>query len=206
LIEECVVYHLGCFLYTKATVEKGRQKMRTITWKMAALFIAGIGTGSPLCASQRMDQVSVDGGVFDILRERHRTFELGMEYKFYPGWPSPFDFLDFRPLLGLMANMKMSTYLYGGINFDLFLTKHFVIVPGFSAGWYNKGDGKNLGYPIEFRTSVEISLQMEDQSRLGLRFYHLSNAGLGSKNPGSESIVFLYDIPVRCGFPFSKQN
>jgi hypothetical protein len=102
--------------------------------------------------------------------------------------------------------MKMSTYLYGGINFDLFPTEHLVIAPGFSAGWYNQGDGKKLGFPIEFRSGVEISWQLKDQGRVGLCFYHISNAGLGTRNPGSESIVFLYDIPITSGFPFSKQN
>jgi hypothetical protein len=174
--------------------------MRSIAWKVAVILNAA----ASLCASQGWDQFSVYGGVFDFMRIRHRTFELGMEYKFNPGWRSPFDFLDFRPLAGVMANMKMSTYLYGGINFDLFPTEHLVIAPGFAAGWYNKSEGKNLGYPLEFRTSVEISWQLDDESRFGCRFYHLSNAGLGAKNPGSESIVFLYDIPIRNGFPFKR--
>ncbi len=176
--------------------------MRSIAWNIAAL----IASAASLSASQRPDQFSVYGGVFDFMRTRHRTFELGMEYKFYPGWRSPLDFLDFRPLFGVMTNVKMSTYLYGGINFDLFPTEHLVIAPGFAAGWYNKGDGKNLGYPIEFRSGVSISWQLDDQTRFGFYFYHLSNASLGRKNPGSESIVFLYDIPIRSGFPFSRQN
>ena len=176
--------------------------MKTIAWKIAAL----LSLAASLSASRGGDQFSVYGGVFDFMRTRHRTFELGMEYKFYPGWRSPFDFLDFRPLAGIMANMEMSTYLYGGINFDLFPTGHLVIAPGFAAGWYNKNGGKKLGYPIEFRSGVEISWQLADQSRFGFHFYHLSNAGLGTRNPGSESIVFLYDIPIRSGFPFSKQK
>jgi len=174
--------------------------MRSIACKIAALLFSA----ASLSASQRLDQFSIYGGVFDFKRERHRTFELGMEYKFYPGWRSPLDFLDFRPLAGIMANMKMSTYLYAGINFDIYPTEHFVIAPGFAAGWYNKGDGKNLGYPIEFRTGVEISWQLWDQSRFGLHFYHLSNAGLGTKNPGSESIVLLCDIPIKCGIHFTR--
>lgn len=176
--------------------------MRNIAWATATLLISA----ASLSASQRSDQFSVYGGAFDFMRTRHRALEFGMEYKFYPGWRSPFDFLDFRPLTGIMANMKMSTYLYGGINFDIFPTEHFVIAPGFAAGWYNKSKGKNLGYPIEFRTGVEISWQADDQSRFGLYFYHLSNAGLGTKNPGSESIVLIYDIPIRSGFPFTNQK
>jgi lipid A 3-O-deacylase len=170
--------------------------MKNIALKISALLIFAASLG----ASQKWDQFSVYGGAFDFLRTRHRTFELGLEYKFYPRWRSPFAFLHFRPLIGIMANMKMSTYLYGGINFDLFPTDHLVIAPGFAAGWYNKGEGKNLGYPIEFRTGLEVSWQLEDQSRFCFHFYHLSNAGLGTNNPGSESIVFQYDIPIRSNF------
>lgn len=176
--------------------------MRTIALKITGLVLSA----ASLSASQSLDQLSIYCGAFDFMRERHCTFELGIEYKFYPNWRSPFDFLAFRPLLGIMANLQMSTFLYGGINFDLFPADHLVVAPGFSAGWYNMADGKNLGYPIEFRTSVAISWQWDDQSRLGFCFYHLSNAGLGTKNPGSESIVLIYDIPIRNGFCFSKRR
>lgn len=141
------------------------------------------------------DTLSVYSGAFDLLRERHRTFEFGLEYKFFPNWQSPFDFLAFRPLLGVMTTANKSVYAYGGINFDLFATDHVVISPGFAAGWYGAGDGKNLGYPLEFRSGVELSWQFPDQSRLGVHFYHISNAGLGSRNPGTESLVLLYDVP-----------
>jgi len=165
-----------------------------LKWNAVALLL--LCTPS-LDASSRCDQFSVYGGAFDFMRTRHRAFELGLEYKFYPNWRAPLDFLNFRPLLGIMANMEMSTYLYGGINFDLFLVRHLVISPGFAAGWYNQCDGKNLGFPIEFRSGIELMWQWDDCTRIGFHFYHLSNAGLGSRNPGSESIVLQYDIPIK---------
>ena len=161
---------------------------------------------SPLCAGPKYDQISLYGGVFDVMRERHRTFEFGSEYKFYPSWDTPFDFLAFRPLVGVMANARKSTYLYGGIDFDLFVSDHFVIIPGFSAGWYSAGHGKNLGYPLEFRSVLQIAWQFNDQGRLGVMFYHISNAGLGRRNPGEESLVLNYDLPIKRGFPFAKTN
>jgi lipid A 3-O-deacylase len=161
---------------------------------------------STLPASSKPDQFSVYAGAFDVMREAHRTFEFGLEYKFNPSWRSPFHFLEFRPLLGVMTNALKSSYLYGGINFDLFATDSLVIAPGFAAGWYNRAEGKNLGFPLEFRTSIEFVWQFHDLSRLGIRFYHLSNASIGSRNPGEESLVLLYDIPVRKGFSHTKTN
>jgi hypothetical protein len=38
---------------------------------------------------------------------------------------------------------------------------------------------------------------MANQSRLGLAFHHMSNAGLTRYNPGEESLVLIYTIPLR---------
>ena len=151
------------------------------------------------------DLFSVATGVFDLWREKWRTWEFEMEYKFHVKWlSSPFRCLEFRPLVGLMANARGSGYLYLGLNFDLLFFDHLLFAPGFAAGYYWEGRGKNLGYPIEFRSGVELAWQFSDWRRLGVHFYHLSNASIGNKNPGEESLVLYYDIPIKKGFPFSK--
>ncbi len=142
-------------------------------------------------------------GAFDFYREKHRTFELDLEYKFHlKCLTSPFQVLEFRPLVGVMANAGGSGYLYLGIDFDLLFFDHLLISPGFAAGYYWQAEGKNLGYPIEFRSGVELGWQFTDFRRLGVHFYHLSNASLGRRNPGEESLVLFYDIPITKGFPF----
>lgn len=149
------------------------------------------------------DYFSIASGVFDFLREKHRTWEFDLEYKVHFRWlKSPFQYLEFRPLLGVMSTIRGSGYVYGGINFDLLFFDHLLIAPGFAAGYYWEGGGKNLGYPIEFRSGIELGWQFDGGSRLGLHFYHLSNASLGKRNPGEESIVLYYDIPLEKGFPF----
>jgi lipid A 3-O-deacylase len=147
--------------------------------------------------------LSFAAGAFDITREKHRTWEFEVEYKFLlKCLASPWSFLEFRPLVGIMATATESVYLYGGLNFDLLFWDHFLIAPGFAAGYYSAGQGKNLGYPLEFRSGVEFAYQSLDGHRLGIHFYHLSNASLGHKNPGEESLVIYYDIPIKRGFPF----
>jgi hypothetical protein len=63
-------------------------------------------------------------------------------------------------------------------------------------GYFEKGDGKALGNEIEFRSGGEISYRYEDRSRIGIGIHHLSNAGLGDKNPGEESFMVNYSIPI----------
>ncbi|MBI3508432.1 MAG: acyloxyacyl hydrolase [Chlamydiia bacterium] len=157
-----------------------------------------------LCAAYEgppPDTVSFAMGAFDFYRDRHRTWEFDFEYKFFPNWiHSPI--FEVRPVFGIMMTAQGAGYLSGGLDFDFVFDKHFVLAPGFSACFYWHGHGKNLGFPLEFRTGIEVGYQFDDYRRLGLHFYHLSNAGLGDRNPGEESLVFYYEIPVISGFPF----
>lgn len=151
------------------------------------------------------DLISFAAGVFDLLRPRSMTSEFEAEYKFHlQCLKSPFEFLEFRPLVGLMMTARGSGYLYGGINFDFLFWDHLLISPGFAAGYYWQGSGKNLGFPLEFRSGVELAWQFSDWHRLGIHFYHLSNASLARRNPGEESLVLYYDIPLTKGFPFQR--
>ena len=151
------------------------------------------------------DYLSFASGVYHIMKEKHRTIEFEVEYKFHiKAFASPAPYLEFRPLLGVMSTVKGSGYLYLGINFDLLFFNHLLFAPGFAAGYYWKGHGKDLGYPLEFRSGVELAWQFSDWRRLGVHFYHLSNASIGRRNPGEESFVFFYDIPLVQGFPFIK--
>lgn len=160
-----------------------------------------------LCAEGVPSLLSFGAGAFDFYRPKHRTFEFEIEYKFhFDCIKPPIPQLQFRPLIGAMATAKGSFYGYLGINFDLLFFKHLLFAPGFAAGYFAPGGGKNLGYPIEFRSGAEIGWQFSDWHRFGLHFYHLSNASIGRRNPGEESLIFFYDIPITKGFPFVRDN
>lgn len=153
------------------------------------------------------DLLSFGIGAYDLYRERYRTFEFEIEYKFHlKCLKSPNRYLEFRPLIGVMATAKGAFYGYLGINFDLLFFDHIHFAPGFAAGYFTPGKGKNLGYPIEFRSGVELAWQFSDWHRLGFHFYHLSNASIGRRNPGEESLVLFYDIPLVKGFPFVREK
>lgn len=178
-------------------------KNRVIRFFLIALF-----TSFSLHAKNTPpDFISVAIGAYDLYREKYRTFEFEMEYKFHlKCLKSPNKYLEFRPLVGLMTTAKGTFYGYLGINFDLLFFRHIHFAPGFAAGYFTPGKGKNLGYPIEFRSGVELAWQFSDWHRLGFHFYHLSNASLGRRNPGEESLVLFYDIPLVKGFPFIREN
>lgn len=143
------------------------------------------------------DSLSFGVGMFDMMRARWRTWEFEAEYKFHFNClKSPNRYLEFRPLVGVMATAQGCGYLYAGLNFDLLFADHLLFAPGFAAGYYWKGNWKDLGFPLEFRSGIEVAWQFSDGRRLGFHFYHLSNASLGHRNPGEESLSLFYDIPI----------
>ena len=63
-------------------------------------------------------------------------------------------------------------------------------------GYYRKGNGKDLGYSLEFRSQIELGYTLAGGSRVTIAFSHLSNGSLGSRNPGEESLTIGFELPL----------
>lgn len=100
-----------------------------------------------------------------------------------------------RPQAVLITPNFNSLYFGLGFGVELFVSRHFVITPSFGPGIYYKGSGRDLGYPLEFRSTIEIAYQALSGTRLGFQFYHISNGSLSNKNPGANAAVFILAIP-----------
>jgi hypothetical protein len=101
-----------------------------------------------------------------------------------------------KPVAGVMATSDAAVYGYGGLAMDIFFGRRVVATPSFAAGAYHDGSGKDLGHTVEFRSAMEVAWRFDDRSRLGVMFYHLSNAGLGESNPGTEVLSVTYGVPL----------
>lgn len=140
-------------------------------------------------------------GVFDPLVEGGSSYEVGMELQFAP---RRFQFLpafvpELIPKAGVVAGAQGSLYMYGGAQVDFPLGRRWTFTPGWAAGLYHRSEDFDLGGPLEFRSSLELSYQLVNGARLGVCLYHLSNAGLFTRNPGSESLVVTYSTGVMRG-------
>ena len=67
-----------------------------------------------------------------------------------------------------------------------------IFTPSFAPGLYHKGDGKDLGHVVEFKSEIQLSYALSKDSRLGVSYNHVSNASLGDKNPGANSYMFNF--------------
>lgn len=156
--------------------------------KKCLLFLIMI-LGTTSISSYEKHQVFIGVGIFDILRQRHRAVEARIEYQ------PPCEWYTIRPLVGFMASKKHAYFIYGGFSFEWLIKKHLLFSPSFTPGYYHKGHGKDLGYPLEFKSGFAMAWDTDEHVRIGAQIYHMSNAHLGHRNPGEESIEFFIGIP-----------
>ena len=95
------------------------------------------------------------------------------------------------PITGGFLTENNAFYLYTGAQaeYDLGL---FTITPSFAPGYYNSGDGKDLGSVLEFKSEIQMSLNLSNSTEFGMSYNHISNASLGDKNPGANSYMFNF--------------
>ena len=93
---------------------------------------------------------------------------------------------DLKPFLGVMRNGDNGKYIYSGLRKNIGISEKWFFTPSFALGYYDRGDSKDLGYNLEFRSQIEFSYKLKS-SRIGFNLNHISNASLGDTNPGTES-------------------
>ncbi len=151
-------------------------------------------------AAQEPLRLEVSGGVHQVLREEEVAAEGGFELIGRP-YPLPWRSRlrpDVVPLLGAMGTGDGAFYAYVGFGLDFHLGRRLTVQPNWAAGVYDQGrEGRDLGGPVEFRSALDVSFEIGERSAAGLSFYHLSNAGIYDRNPGSESLVLTYAFAPR---------
>jgi lipid A 3-O-deacylase len=89
----------------------------------------------------------------------------------------------FSPVTGGFISGNSSVYLYTGVQaqYDLGPLK---VIPSFAPGFYEAGDGKDLGSVLEFKSEIRFDLEIFKSSKIGYSYNHLSNNDWGKINPG----------------------
>lgn len=166
--------------------------------KRLRIFLRTLILGSLLAApgtavADDPDFLTFAVGYFDIVQDKDQAVEFRAEYR------SDRKLWIFKPFIGAMGTTDSAVYVYGGVLVDLFFGRRWVLTPNFAAGYYDEGDGRDLGHELEFRSSLELSYRFDNRTRLGLSFYHMSNASIGDSNPGTEVLSIVYSIPLGPG-------
>ena len=129
-------------------------------------------------------------GMFDFSDEGKRATLIGFQHQNENLNRDTF-LGNLSPITGGMITADNASYVYTGIQAQYKLGA-INITPSFTPGLYFEGDGKDLGHILEFKSEVQLSLNIFQNSELGLSYNHISNASLGDKNPGANSYMFNF--------------
>ena len=98
---------------------------------------------------------------------------------------------NISPITGGFITENSAAYIYTGFEWNVDMGG-LIFTPSFAPGLYSKGDGKDLGHVLEFKSEVQFSYKISKSSSLALSYNHVSNASLGDKNPGANSYMFNF--------------
>ena len=161
---------------------------------VSAVFVLGLFASvafKPALAAEdgEPDFLTFGVGYFDVFKDQNAVFG-NLEYR------SNKSFWYLKPHVGVFATSDGGAYFYTGVRLDVYLGRRFVLSPNFSPGLYHQGDGKNLGFEVEFRSGLELGYRFSDRGRLTAALHHLSNASLCDDNPGTEIMTLYYSLPL----------
>ena len=135
-------------------------------------------------------ELNVYTGMFDFSDDTKRATLLGIQHQNENLNRDTF-IGNLSPITGAMITADNATYFYTGVQAQ-YKFGALNLTPSFAPGYYNKGDGKDLGHALEFKSEVQLSLDLPKDSQFGFSYNHLSNASLGDKNPGANSYMFNF--------------
>jgi len=135
---------------------------------------------------------SVGVGTFNM-GHAHSSGGFGLEYRLDSRSWRPRESARFSliPTFGITGTSKEAFFAYAGFRTDLDLTQRWRLTPGFAVGAYDRNGDIDLGGPIEFRSSLDVSRAVGNGMRIGVTLYHVSNARLYERNPGINALAFV---------------
>ena len=160
-----------------------------ITFLCNVLFITYLFAEEKIVNEKNME-INVYSGMFDFSDDGAKSTLFGFQHQNEELKRNSF-LGTLSPITGGMFTADNAVYLYTGVqvDYDIGLLK---LTPSFTPGIYNQGNGKDLGHIVEFKSEIQLSMDLSKNSMFGMSYNHISNASLGSKNPGANSYMFNF--------------
>ena len=129
-------------------------------------------------------------GTFDYSDDGARSTLFGVQHQNENLYRESF-LGTLSPITGFMFTADNAKYVYTGVQAEYKLGG-LNFTPSFSPGLYGEGDGKDLGHIIEFKSEVQLSVNLFKDTEMGFSYNHISNASIGDKNPGANRYMFNF--------------
>ena len=165
-------------------------KIKKSIFTILFLILSSYAVSEELKIDNNNTELNVYTGMFDFSDDGKRSTLIGIQHQNEDLNRNTF-LGNLSPITGAMITADNASYFYTGVQ-GQYKIGSINFTPSFAPGYYNQGDGKDLGHALEFKSEVQLSLELPKQSQLGFSYNHLSNASLGDKNPGANSYMFNY--------------
>ena len=187
-----------CIIYKKILLMKLIDLKKFFLF-LASLFLISIQTvcgaeSKKVDVNNKVDtnehEINFYSGMFDFSDDGAKSTIFGIQHQNENLIRNSFLGM-ISPVTGAMITADSAGYIYTGIQAQ-YKIGNLNLTPSFAPGLYHEGDGKDLGHLLEFKSEVQLSLDLFKNSELGFSYNHISNASLGDKNPGANSYMFNF--------------
>ena len=168
--------------------------MKVMIFKKLSIFLFALLATSSSFASEEKSisehQINFYNGNFDFSDDKQKAISIGFQHQNENLFRNTF-LGNVSPITGGFITENSAAYIYTGVEWNIDMGG-LTLTPSFAPGLYHKGNGKDLGHLIEFKSELQFSLDLSNTSELGFSYNHISNASLGDKNPGANSYMFNF--------------
>jgi len=141
---------------------------------------------------------------FDVEHADQQAMSLGFNYNFNHSYETPIGTV--KPLVGAFMTEYYAAMAYAGAKIDYKIGR-LVITPSFAPGLYSYGSGKRskgskdlgakgyskpLGHILEFKSQIDLGLDIGPLGVLSLGMSHISNGDIADTNPGVNNYHFNF--------------
>ena len=161
--------------------------------KILLLLIFTIASINLVVAEEKVNnehQLNIFTGNFDFSDEKQSALLVGFQHQDENLNRDTF-LGNVSPITGGFLTENSAAYIYTGVEWNVDMGG-LMFTPSFAPGLYHEGNGKDLGHVLEFKSEVQLSYSVSDNTSFGVSYNHLSNASLGDKNPGANSYMFNF--------------
>ena len=158
--------------------------------KLSLLFLILFTTTKLFAAENTINQYNFFVGNFDFSDDKQSALLVGFQHQNENLNRDTF-LGNISPITGGFITENSAVYIYTGFEWNIDMGA-LTFTPSFAPGLYHKGDGKDLGHVLEFKSEVQFSYAFSKNSEIGISYNHVSNASIGDKNPGANSYMFNF--------------
>ena len=155
-------------------------------------FEMSVSYADEIKIEEKSTVIDIYTGTFDVIDKEgdEQTSLIGMEHKNKNLLRNTL-IGQIKPITGGFVTGNNALYMYTGVEAQYKIGR-LSILPSFAPGYYEKGDGKDLGSELEFKSEIKFGFDLGKNSKFSYSYNHISNNDWGEINPGSNNEHFSF--------------